>query len=44
VLESTGLQHSRVHVVFEVLVVEGYADAIESKGGEKLGIGVHEKV
>lgn len=43
-LETFRFQHPWVHVVFEMSVVEGHADAIESEGFVEFGIGGGEEV
>ena len=44
VLEAAGLEHPRIHVILEMSVVEGDADAIEAERLEELGIGIHKEV
>jgi len=44
VLESLRFEHSRLHVVLEVTIVERNTNAVETKRGKEGGIGVTEEV
>lgn len=44
VLEALGLQHSRVHVILEMAVVEWKTQAVETLASEELDILFGEKV
>ena len=43
-LEALLLEHSRIHVIFQVPIIERYPNAVEFQTGEELGIGFREEV
>lgn len=44
VLEPGGLEHARVHVILEVVVVKRDAETVESQWGEECGVGIVEEM
>jgi len=43
-LESAFFQLSRIHVVFEMSIIERKSDTVQPEGFEELGIGIGEEI